>query len=52
MKIPMTQIGYQKLSNELKELMTVSRPEVIEAISIPVSCGWRQRIKRDRVQRV
>lgn len=32
-KIPMTAVGYQRLEKELKQLKTVDRPAVIEAIS-------------------
>lgn len=32
-KVPMTRVGYERLSDELKELKSVQRPAVIKAIS-------------------
>ena len=36
---PMTQEGFEKLENELEELKTVKRPEVVEKIKVARSFG-------------
>ena len=36
---PMTQEGYEKLEQELEELKTVKRPEVVEKIKVARSFG-------------